>query len=339
MTQRQSHAGPLCTDTHAHIAPLGFLQEVQRAASTLGVEVEETPTGHAITFPGLPRLRPAGGGLCDTEDRARWMDSNGIDRQILAAWLDIQGYTLPRDKEVTWVRLLNEHISQISSDSGGRYGGLAAVPLRDGDLAAKELEYAVTTLRMSGAMLPSDPVDIDISDSRLEPFWAAAESLNVPVLLHGASHSKWADVGPSYLAFSLGRTLDTTILAAKLILGGLLDRHPNLKLMLCHGGGFLPYQIGRLHQAYVRGTEKVAQLELDGPESYMAKLYYDTVTLNPRSLHLLLDLAGSNRVMLGSDYVWEPMGGGVKDAVEAAGLSPRQVEDIYSNTASGIFQR
>ena len=63
-----------------------------------------------------------------------------IDRQILAAWLDIQGYTLPKDKEATWVRLLNEHISQIASESGGRYGGLAAVPLRDGELAARELE-------------------------------------------------------------------------------------------------------------------------------------------------------------------------------------------------------
>ena len=234
MTQQQTNdsAAHICTDIHAHIAPLSFLQEVKRSASSFGVEVEETPTGHAITFPGLPRLRPAGGGLSETENRARWMEDNGIDRQILAVWLDIQGYTLPKDKEVPWVRLLNEHISQISAGSGGRYGGLAAVPLRDGDLAAKELEYAVTKLGMSGTMLPSDPVDIDISDSNLEPLWAAAESLNVPVLLHGASHSKWADIGPSYLAFSLGRTLDTTILATKLILGGLMDRYPKLKLML-----------------------------------------------------------------------------------------------------------
>ena len=341
MTQQPTNdsAAHICTDIHAHIAPLSFLQEVKRSASSFGVEVEETPTGHAITFPGLPRLRPAGGGLSETENRARWMDTNGIDRQILAVWLDIQGYTLPKDKEVPWVRLLNEHISQISAGSGGRYGALAAVPLRDGDLAAKELEYAVTKLGMSGTMLPSDPVDIDISDSNLEPLWAAAESLNVPVLLHGASHSKWANVGPPYLAFSLGRTLDTTILATKLILGGLMDRYPKLKLMLCHGGGFLPYQIGRIHQAYIRGTEKVAELKLEGPESYLSMLYYDTVTLNPRSLRLLLDLAGSDHVMLGSDYVWEPMGGGIKDAVESAGLTGEQVDDIYSNTASRLFQR
>lgn len=95
----------------------------------------------------------------------------------------------------------------------------------------------------------------------------------MPVMLHGASHSKWPLVGPSYMAFSLGRTLDTTILAAKLIHSGLLDHHPNLKLMLCHGGGFLPYQIGRLDVAYRRGTEKVTELERGGPEAYTPMLY------------------------------------------------------------------
>lgn len=326
-------------DVHAHIAPLAFLQEVKRSARSFGVEVEETANGHAITFPGLSRLRPAGGGLTDTQDRARWMDSNGVGLQYLAAWLDIQGYTLPKDKEASWVRLLNEHITQTSQGSGGRYGGLAAVPLSGGTLAAKELEYAINTLGLKGVMVPSDPVDIDISSQEMEPLWDTAVALDVPVLLHGATHSKWANVGPAYLAFSLGRTLDTTILATKLILGGLLDRHPKLKLLLCHGGGFLPYQIGRIHQAYLRGTDKVADLELEGPESYLPMLYYDTVTLNPRSLRLLLDLAGSEHVLLGSDYVWEPMGGGIQDAVQAAGLPQQQLDDIYSNAAVKLFQR
>ena len=326
-------------DVHAHIAPLGFLQEVERSARSFGVEVDESGGGYAITFPGLSRLRPAGGGLTDTQDRARWMDSNGVGFQYLAAWLDIQGYSLPQDKEAAWVRLLNEHISETSQSGGGRYGGLAAVPMSDGTLAARELEYAVNTLGLGGVMVPSDPMDIDVSNQGMEPLWEAAEDLNVPVLLHGATHSKWASVGPPYLAFSLGRTLDTTVLAAKLILGGLLDRHPRLKLLLCHGGGFLPYQIGRIHQAYLRGADRVAELNLEGPESYLPLLYYDTVTLNPRSLRLLLDLAGSEHVVLGSDYVWEPMGGSIKEAVDQAGLTQQQTDDIYSRSASRLFSR
>ncbi len=336
MTQ-ETAAGSI--DVHAHIAPLSFLQEVKRSARSLGVEVEEGPKGYAITFPNLPRIRPAGGGLVETRSRAEWMESEGVGAQYMAAWLDIQGYALPREKESSWVRLLNEHIARAAAEGGSQFKGLASVPQRDGDLAARELEYAVNSLGMIGAMVSSDPVHIEMSDASMEPLWEAAEALNVPVLLHGASHSKWSEVGPAYLGFSLGRTLDTTVLTAKLILGGLLDRHPRLKLVLCHGGGFLPYQIGRMQLGYTRGTDKVAQLKLDGPQAYLRMLYYDTVTLNTGSLRLLLGLVGAGHIMLGSDYVWEPMGGDLMGAVEAAGLTPQERGDICTNTALELFRQ
>jgi aminocarboxymuconate-semialdehyde decarboxylase len=326
-------------DVHAHIAPLSFLREVSKSGHSFGVEVEETPDGYALTFPNLPRLRPAGGSLVETHTRLEWMGHQGVETQYLSAWLDIQGYSLPKDKEAQWVRLLNEHIAQTVLERSGRFKGLAAVPLQDGELAARELERAIASLDMIGAMVASDPLDIDVSDPGMEPFWEAAAALNVPVLLHGASHSKWARVGPPYLAFSLGRTLDTTVLAAKLILGGLLDRHPNLKLVLCHGGGFLPYQIGRIQGGYRSGSEKVVDLKLDGPEAYLPLLYYDTVTLNPHSLRLLLELVGPEHVMLGSDFVWRPMGAGLMDAIEAARLDSLTLGNICRHNAARLFGR
>ena len=199
-------------DVHAHIAPTSFLKEVQKSAKAFGVRVEETDAGHALTFPGLPTLRAAGGSLSDTVARSEWMKENGVGSQYMAAWLDIQGYTMAPDKEGDWVRLLNEHMAQTAIDAGSAFRAIAAVPMQDGNKAAKELEYAVNTLGMLGAMLPSDPADIDVGDGGMEPLWAAAEDLEVPVMLHGASHSKWPHVGPNYMAFSMGRTLDTTCL-------------------------------------------------------------------------------------------------------------------------------
>ncbi len=324
-------------DVHAHIAPVSFLKEAQKSAKAFGVEVEETSDGHALTFPGLPTLRAAGGSLAETETRSAWMQEQGIGSQYLAAWLDIQGYTLPPDKEADWVRLLNEHMVRSAEEGGAAFRTIAAVPMRDGERAARELEYAVKTLGMLGVMLPSDPADVDVADPSLEPLWAAAEELDVPVMLHGASHSKWPLVGPSFMAFSMGRTLDTTILAAKLIHSGLLDRHPKLKLLLCHGGGSLPYLIGRLDVAYRRGMEKVADLEKGGPEAYMSMLYYDTVTINPRSLRLLLDLAGAEHVLLGSDWVWAPMSGGLMDAVGHIGLDQVDQDRITRQNALDLF--
>ena len=324
-------------DVHAHIAPTSFLKEAQKSAKSFGVEVQETDDGHALTFPGLPTLRAAGGSLSETETRSEWMREQGVGSQYLAAWLDIQGYTLPPDKEADWVRLLNEHMVQTAKDSGAAFRTIAAVPMQDGERAARELEYAVKTLGMLGTMLPSDPADVDVADPGLEPLWAAAEELDVPVMLHGASHSKWPLVGPSFMAFSMGRTLDTTILAAKLIHSGLLDRHPKLKLMLCHGGGSLPYLIGRVDVAYRRGMEKLTELEKDGPEDYMPMLYYDTVTVNPRSLRLLLDLAGPEHVLLGSDWVWAAMSGGLMDAVGTIGLDQADQDRICRQNALDLF--
>lgn len=325
-------------DVHAHIAPASFLKEVEKSQKAFGVQVEETDAGHALTFPGLPTLRAAGGSLSETVTRREWMQEQGVGSQYLAAWLDIQGYTMPPGKEADWVRLLNEHMVQTAKDSGPAFQTIAAVPMQDGERAARELEYAVKTLGMLGVMLPSDPAEVDVADSSFEPFWASAEEMDVPVMLHGASHSKWPLIGPGFMAFSMGRTLDTTILAAKLIHSGLLDRHPKLKLMLCHGGGSLPYLIGRVDVAYRRGMEKLTDLKKDGPEDYMSMLYYDTVTVNPRSLKLLLDLAGPEHVLLGSDWVWAAMSGGLMDAVAHVGLDQADQDRITRQNALSLFK-
>ena len=325
-----------CIDCHAHLAPLSFLNVVQGAAKSFGITVDRTADGHAVDFPNMPKLRPAGGRLVDLESRVDWMESQGITHQVTGPWLDIVGYTLPARKEVEWVHLLNEHMAADLAAAGDRFRPLATVPLRSGDAAARELEWAVSSAGMVGAMVPSDPVDIDVADPSLESFWATAGSLGVPVLLHGATHSKWDSFGPPYLAYSMGRTLDTTVLAAKLILGGVLDRHPDLKLVLCHGGGALPYLIGRVEDGYRRGIEKRVELELGGPTEYMAKMYYDTVTLNERSLRMLVDFVGAGRIVLGSDWVWGPMAQEFAGPVERTAKGA-ELESIRHETAEGLF--
>ena len=327
-----------CIDGHAHLAPLSFLNVAQGSAKSLGVKVERAADGHAITFPNLPKLRPAGGQLVELDVREPWMASEGVTHQVVGAWTDIMGYTLPTKKEVEWVHLLNEHMAAEASGAGDAFSALASVPLRSGDEAARELEHAVTNLGMAGAMLPSNPVDVDVASPALESLWATAAKLDVPVLLHGASHSKWTGFGPPYLAYSLGRIFDTSVLAAKLVLGGVLDRHPNLKLSLCHGGGALPYVIGRIEDGYQRGSDKPATLEREGPTDYMGDLYYDTVTVNTRSLRMLIDFVGASHVMLGSDFVWGPMAMEFAGPAMAACGDDAEIEAVWHATAEGLFR-
>ena len=290
-------------DTHAHIVPESLVDEARRSGATLGVTVEDTEQGPALQFEGLTRLRPVGG-LARMEPRFEWMEQQGLGLQVLASWLDIQGYTLTADSAATWARLFNEHLAQVVTGHPGRFKGLATVPVQDGELAARELTYAVQQLGFLGAMLAADPVAQDISTDNFEDFWSAAEALDVPVVIHPPTHGFGANIRPSYLAFSLGRTLDTTITVAKLILTGLLDRHPDLKLVLVHGGGYLPYQAARIDNGYITGQGRPVELQRDRPSDYLPLLYYDNVAVSPQVVRLMRDIAGAEHLLLGSDYVF-----------------------------------
>ena len=265
------------------------------------------------------------------------MTTQGLDQQILASWLDIHGYTLSPDKAATWARLFNEHLAELVGSNGDTFRGLATVPIQDGTMAAKELEYAVNTLGMLGTMVSADPVGHDLSQDSYEPLWAAAESLGVPIVLHPATHGFGGGITPNYLTFSLGRTLDTTITAAKLILEGLFDRHPNLKMVLVHGGGFLPYQAARIDNGYRSGAGRPVELKRDKPSDYLEMLYYDTVNMSPDSLRMLRNVAGAEHIMLGADYVFSGTPQPLTEPVREAGFEPAEYQLICCGSAQKLF--
>ena len=326
----------LAIDTHAHIVPESLVDEARRSGATLGVTVEDTEQGPALQFEGLTRLRPVGG-LARMEPRFEWMEQQGLGLQVLASWLDIQGYTLTADSAATWARLFNEHLAQVVTGHPGRFKGLATVPVRDGELAARELTYAVQQLGFLGAMLAADPVDQDISTDNFEDFWSAAEALDVPAVIHPPTHGFGANIRPTYLAFSLGRTLDTTITIAKLILTGLLDRHPDLKLVLVHGGGYLPYQAARIDNGYITGQGRPVELQRDRPSDYLPLLYYDNVAVSPQVVRLMRDIAGAEHLLLGSDYVFAGPPRPIAGNLEGVGLSADEVSLICCGNAQRVF--
>ena len=287
-------------DIHAHAVPTTFLDEVRRSG-LCSVEVEAEGDRYFLTFPGRKQLRPIGGNMTDFERRLTWMDEQTMRHQLIAPWLDVHGQELaPADGRV-WVRQLNDAMAEVVSGANGRLHAYATLHLGDAESAARELARAVEELGMVGCMLPTHLPDGTLYDARLDPVWEAAQSLNVPVVLHGPTESPsspyFADA--PQLRGVFGRTLDSTVTAAMLITTGVLDRFPGLQLVLVHGGGFLPYQSGRMD----------AQLSTpsgDPPSEYVKRLYYDTVLMSPHTLQFLIDLVGADRVMIGSDYAANP---------------------------------
>jgi aminocarboxymuconate-semialdehyde decarboxylase len=265
------------------------------------------------------------------------MEQQGLGLQILASWLDIQGYTLSTANAATWARLFNENLARLVDSNKDYFRGLATVPIQDGALAARELEYAVKELGLLGTMLATDPMEQDLAKESFEPLWAAAEDLNVPVVLHPPTHGFGGNINPPYLRFSLGRTLDTTITSSKLILEGLLDRHPNLRIMLVHGGGYLPYQAARIDQGYLSGQGRPVELQRHKPSDYLPLMYYDTVAVSAPVVRMMRDLVGADHILLGSDYVFSGSDGPLMENVEQAGLKPQEVQLICSQNAQSLF--
>ncbi|TCO52279.1 amidohydrolase family protein [Actinocrispum wychmicini] len=292
----------MAIDIHAHCVPDGLVSALAAGGRRLGVEVlragETTRVQFAETV--TAPLEPS---LSDLPARLAAMDRTGVTRQVLSPFIDLTGYWLDEAAGSAYCRLFNEHMAGTVAQAPDRLSALATVPLQSGPAAAKELAYAVAELGMVGAEIGTDTGRGQLDDKELEPFWAAAAELGCLVFIHpnAAARTRF----PYFLGNFVGNPSDTTVAAARLMFGGVLDRHPGLRICLAHGGGFLPYQIGRLDRGFhAYGTDWGAELT-SAPRDLATRLHYDTVLHSIESTRLLIDLVGAEQLLLGTDYPFE----------------------------------
>jgi aminocarboxymuconate-semialdehyde decarboxylase len=322
-------------DVHAHCVPSELLPILSADGGRFGIEVLGTDpvrlriAGQRTT----PPLHPA---LTDLPARLAAMDAMGVARQLVSPFIDLTAYELEATTGGRYSRLFNELLAATADRAPQRLRALATVPLQSGELAARELEHALTKLGMVGvevgARLPSGHLD----DPELAQFWAVAETLGCLVLVHPLSGGTAAV--PYFLGNLVGNPAETTMAAARLIFGGVLDRFPSVRVCLVHGGGFLPYQSGRLERGFhAIGHSRGARLETS-PRELLGRLYYDTVLHSPAMIRTLIDLVGPEQVLLGSDYPFE-MGDPdpVATLAQVPGLSEADRKLIQSANADRLL--
>jgi aminocarboxymuconate-semialdehyde decarboxylase len=251
--------------------------------------------------------------------------------------MDVAGYSLPPAQGAAWSRLQNEALAASLARVAGGHRGLATVPLQDVASAAAELRVAVRDLGLRGAMVDPNALGRPLGDAAFDPFWKAAADLGAPVVLHPFLLEAVERFGRHYLHNLVGYPFETTLAAASLILGGTLDRFPGLSVVLVHGGGFLPYHIGRFDRAH--GTRPEARADDAGlPSHYLRRFLYDTLVQRPEALRFLVQLVGHDRVLLGSDH---PFWMGDPDplrVVRAAGLDAATEAAILGENAARLFR-
>jgi aminocarboxymuconate-semialdehyde decarboxylase len=288
-------------DVHGHGVPVAFLDAVRRSRhQDVDVRLDSSGT-YVMTFPGRSPLRPMSRRMVDFAERLAWLDGQGMGRQLVAPWLDVHGQELDPEPGKEWVRRLNDAMAEATAGSGGRLAAHATLHMAEPAGAASELERCHRELGMRGCMIPTHSPGRHLDDRAYDVLWETSEALRIPVILHPPTTGPGGHI-PGMEGFGglYGRLIDTTAVATRLLLAGIFDRFPDLRLVLVHGGGFLPYQTGRLAQEQAGGA--LGQ-QLEGPVAdYVRRYFFDTVLMSAHALRLLLDQVGGERIVIGSDY-------------------------------------
>jgi aminocarboxymuconate-semialdehyde decarboxylase len=198
----------------------------------------------------------------------------------------------------------NDQIAKHIAAHPTRFMGIATLPMQDPQLAADELTRAMSKLGLRGAMFASNIMGKNLDDPSFEPLWAAAEELGAFMFVHPNNVAGAERLKSYYLVNLIGNPLDTTIAAACLVFGGVMDRHPRLKVCLAHAGGFMPYQAGRWIHGWRVRPEPKKNIPQE-PATIVGRFLYDTIAHSDESLAFLIERAGAARVMLGSDYPYD----------------------------------
>jgi aminocarboxymuconate-semialdehyde decarboxylase len=296
--------GPRTLDIHTHVLTEEMIELIRREAPKVAPKMTAIDAdSFMLEIAGTP-YRPFPRGGFDIARRFADMDAAEVDMQVLSA--TPQSYLYDQEPALTaaCAAIQNDQIAKLVAAHPDRFLGIATLPMQAPELAAAELRRAVRTLKLRGAMIGSNVMGRNLDHPELEPLWAAASELGTLLLIHPVNVGPADRLRSYYLNNLIGNPLDTTIAAACLVFGGVLERHPGLKVCLVHGGGFVPYQGGRwAHGWQVRPEPKVNIKQ--SPEPFIERFYYDTILHSRHSLEFLIESAGPKRVLLGSDYPYD----------------------------------
>jgi aminocarboxymuconate-semialdehyde decarboxylase len=243
----------------------------------------------------------------DPAEKLAQMDRDGIDVSLCSIVPSLFLYEIDPADTLRAHRVINDAGVAYAQRSGGRIAVLATVPLNDPALGAQELHRACADLGLAGVEIGPSAGDMMLDAPELDPLWAAAAELDVTVMLHPYLNMvarPGPDLAGYHLANVVGNPTETFVAASRLIVGGVLDRHPGLRIQLVHAGGAFPYQLGRLEHAY-RAREDTRATVAREPASYLGNFLFDTITFDARALRFLLDFAGPDAVLFGTDLPFD----------------------------------
>lgn len=285
---------PVVVDLHAHLVMPEILATTYEHSLFAKSSQKARPDGKPEQMPE-DQMRQ----ITDMAVRFKHMDERGIDIQVVSPSILHQcTYMLDDQQALELDRRSNELVAETVARHPDRLVGLGTVPLQNAQAAAQELERAMNSLGLKGVIIASNVNGIDLGDPRHRPFWAKAQQLGAALFIHPAGNAD-ARMVKHRMLISLGQPLEETFAISSLVYDGVMDEFPGLKIVVAHGGGFLPYYAGRYDWIHRSGHSPQLKDEFS---TYLQRFWYDSVIFNPDMLEFLAAKVPASHIMLGTDF-------------------------------------
>jgi len=323
----------MIVDTHAHIIVPEILREANPAEEWRPRVFWEN--GKQFLEYGPKRIGSATREFVSPETILAEMTKSGVDVVLICPWVSLVRYGAKPEESLRGCHVQNDALVALTEKYPNQVAALGMVPLQDVDLAVKELER-IMRAGLKGVEIGTHVNGVYPGDEQFRPFWEACESLDAFVFIHPVEGGGRAELRNYYMWNVIGNPMETTLAAGHLILSGVMEAYPGLKILLAHGGGTLPYIHGRLDRGFEQRPE-INKVISKPPTEYLKQFYFDTITHDVTVLHNLVDLVSADHVMLGSDYPFDMGNENPADFVRAAGFGAETEEKILGGNITRLL--
>jgi aminocarboxymuconate-semialdehyde decarboxylase len=292
------------TDAHTHILTEAMIAAIAKEVPACAPKLTRLDEEAAILEILDVKQNPFPRAAWDLERRFADMEAQRVDRHVVCNIPHTFLYEADPGAAATVAEIQNAAIGALCRQYPDRFMGLATAAMQDPAGAAATLDRAVKQHGLRGLHLGSNIRGGNLDDPALDAVWDVADRHRLFVLVHPHKVVAAQRMHSYYLTNLVGNPLETTIAAASLIFGGVIERHPGIRFCLSHGGGFVPFQAGRFRHGWRVRKEPKARLKGDPAES-LDRLFYDSITHAPGALRFLLAEVGPERILFGSDYPFD----------------------------------
>ncbi len=322
-------------DLHSHVIPPTVIDAVRRDPQRFGMKLVERDG--RIFFERRGDLREMEREFYDVEAKIAAMDRMRVEISALSVAPPIYFYALPPEAGLAASRLSNDGIAQMVAKHPARLRGMATLPMQDPDAAIVELERVVKEYKFKAVELGTSVEGEMLAAARFRPVLKTIEQLGCFIFTHPYDCAAKGAMDAYELPNTVGYPLDSTLMAAHLMASGALDDLKTLRIVIPHGGGYVPYQIGRFARAHKHRPAAGAATK-SSPYELFKRFYFDALTHDPRSTRHLINMAGADHVVIGTD---NPFNMGYEDPIAALeatpGLTAAEKAQIMSGTARRLF--